>query len=105
MEEPRAGDLSDPDYQLFNEGLHLSSSIINDTGSVSSSRTVEVADTVQHVRDTLGSNRGSIKDLAPATMKRRDVAMMFFNLLVANKKEVIEMSQDGCYEDVSVVIL
>ena len=106
VEEPRAGDLSDPDYQLFNEGLHLSSSIINiDTGSVSSSRTVEVADTVQHVRDTLGSTRGSFKDLAPATMKRRDVAMMFFNLLVANKEEVIEMSQDGCYEDVSVVIL
>jgi len=52
-----------------------------------------------------GRKEGFFSNLVDADMDRRDVAKTFLQMLVSNKQEKVDVTQDNCYEEIKFQVL
>ena len=62
--------------------------------------------TVDHMRNVFGENKkGRFQDLVSRETNRVQVAKIFFQSLVANKKENVILTQNEGFEDINVEVI
>ena len=89
-------------YEEFSRGLQLAETR-NDEGF---NETLDSVSIVDHLRMAFGGQKkGRFQSVVSGETERMKVAKLFFQTLVANKEEKVELTQDECYEDMYVEIL
>jgi len=89
-------------YEEFSRGLQL----LEERSDEGFNETMESRTTVDHMRNVFGEHmKGRFQDLVSRETNRTQVAKMFFQSLVANKKEDVILTQDECFGDINVEVI
>ena len=100
------GNITSPTgYEEFSQGL---SQRIPEAGTIDEGfdETTSTLAFGEALRTRIGGRReGFFSNLVDADMDRRGVAKTFLQMLVSNKQEKVDVSQDNCYEEIKFQVL